>query len=205
MPNWAENLSEWLGEVPWPVWVSLAGGALFLLWFGRRPRRLKRPPDAEIEVCLSSLPRPPAEFAAGPRLTCYGLSVRIRLVIAAPLGSDAGVVAEPDVLPLLNAAIPGLGEKAQSDAAQFYLWPTQFSYEGFLAKVRRRLVLPDPEELVSPWILIMGKVIRGKRSFVLGLALLAKEDNTLGPIRIDHPHQWMEVLRLTAPRPAPLN
>lgn len=203
LPDWAGQFAARLGDVPWLVWVSLAGGAVVLLRLGRRGRRQRRPSDAEVEVHLSTLPPPPAEFVAGPQLTCHGLPVRIRVVIAAPLGLDAGAVAGPDVLPLLNAAIPGLGEKAQVDAAQFFLWPTQFSYEGFVAAVRRKLVLPDPEEHLSPWILVMGKVSRGKRFFVLGMALLAKQANTLGPIRIDHPHQWMERLTLAVHRPNP--
>ncbi|HMP01208.1 MAG TPA: hypothetical protein PKD86_09470 [Gemmatales bacterium] len=176
-----------------------AGGVVLLMLLSllrrwRRPGRSQRP---ETEVHLAKLPPPPAQFADGPRLSCHGVDVRLRVVVAAPLGLDSGVVVRADILPLLEAAMPGLGNQAVVDAPLLQAWATQFSYEGFVAAVRRSLVLPDPDEPLSPWILLAGKVIRGKRPFALGLALLGAQPNTLGPVRLDHPHQWMEVLRLS--------
>lgn len=195
--QWLSQLPENVKELPAYVWVAAASLVVLVVLLSRLRRRPMRTAPPEGEVRLVDLPPPPAEFADGSRLTCHGLPVRVRVVVAAPLGLDAGAVAVTDVAPLLDAAMPGLGDQAQLDAALVAAWPTQFSYEGFVASVRRCLVMPDPDEPLSPWILVAGRVMRGKRPFALGLALLAKQDNTLGPLRIDQPHQWMEVLRLS--------
>lgn len=180
--------------------LLLAGGvglgllllAVLLVLLRRRPAPVAEPALTE---ALAELPPPPPLAEGEEPLRCHGLPVRIRLIVAAPLGTDAGGLAIEDVVPLLEAAMPGLGALAHRDQPKVRLWPTQLSTQGFTASFRRHAQLPDPEATVKPWIQLCGRVLRHRRPFALGLALLADRDHTLGPLVLEKPHQWMEVLR----------
>jgi hypothetical protein len=188
-----------------PLGPFLLGGggivlALILLaiivgWLRQRPGPVAQP---DLTVELGALaPPPPLPEGAQP-LRCHALPCRIRLIVAAPLGTDAGAIIIEDVLPMLDAAMPGLAAIAHRDQPLVRLWPTQLSNQGFAAAFRRHAQLPNPEATIKPWILVMGRVLRHGRSFALGLALLADREHTLGPIQLDKPHEWMEVLQQPA-------
>jgi hypothetical protein len=132
-------------------------------------------------------------------LVLYGLPVRVRLVVVAPLGLDAGSVAPQEAPHLLDLAVPGLSQRLQLDQPRVRLWPMQLSHQGFVAGFRRNSQLPDGEDRVRRWVLVMGKVLRNGSPIAVGLALQSTEPNTLGPVVLNYPHQWMEVLRYAGP------
>ena len=178
------------------VGVGVVFGLMLLTALVKLFRR-RSTPVAEVELTeeLGQLPPAPPLAEGALPLQCHGLKCRIRLLVVAPLGTDAGSVAIEDVIPLLESAMPGLGAIARRDQPRIRLWPTQLSTQGFTAAFRRHAQLPDPEATIKPWILVMGRVLRLRRPFALGMALLADRDHTLGPIQLDKPHEWMEVIR----------
>ncbi len=184
-------------------WLLIAAGlgviALLIIWLllrglvrgrGRRRRRIA----TELTEDLAAYPPPPALWG-NQRLTVYDLPARLRLVVAAPLGLEGGEVWDNQIEWLLDQAAPGLGALVRSDRPRVRVWPTQMSKEGFAASFRRHTLVPD-ERGVSRWILLVGRILVARRPVALGLALLANQDNTLGRITLDQPHEWMTVLRI---------
>jgi hypothetical protein len=170
---------------------------LVLLGLVRRLFRRRGPtPLAESGLLedLATYPNPPALWGQR-RLTLHGLPVRVRLVVAAPLGYEAGEVRPDQIEGVLDQVMPGLGQIIKSDKPRVRVWPTQLSYQGFIAAFRRNTQLPGGGGPVSRWVLLMGKGLIDRRPVALGLAFLADQDNTLARVTLEHPHQWMEVLR----------
>jgi hypothetical protein len=194
------DVQNFLNAGGWLVGVAvLALVALLILWslvrsvFRRRRKPIQGDPD--LTENLAGYPLPPALWGS-KRLTVHDLPVRLRLVVAAPLGTEGGSLAAEDIELLLDHVIPGLSAFLKSDKPRVRAWPTQLSHLGFAAAFRRFTQRPDPENQVSRWILVMGKALVGKRPLALGFAVLADRDNTLNRVVIEQPHQWMEVVKI---------
>lgn len=196
------EVRDFLNAGGWLLIVGI-GGLILLVVVAALVRRLfaaarRRPPLAQLALTedLSTYPPPPASW--GPRrLTIYGLPARVRLVVLAPLGLEAGQLRPEDAEALLDQVVPGLGAFVRSDRPRVRVWPTQLSHQGFFAALRRHTLFPGGEErTLTRWVLLMGRVFFNHRPIGLGLALLADQDNTLGRITLEHPHQWAEALRM---------
>lgn len=206
-----DALKPWIEAAPPEIQPFLNGGGWLLVvaivaivgllivfgllgaLFGRRRKRIAEIPDLTED--LGNYPPPPALWG-DRRLTVYELPVRLRLVVAAPLGTESVLLREEDVGQLLDVVVPGLSVLLKTDKPRVRIWPTQLSQQGFVAAFRRHARRPDPENSVSRWVLVMGKALVGRRPVALGFALLADRDNTLNRVIVEQPHQWMEVLRL---------
>jgi hypothetical protein len=184
-------------------WLLVAAGvgliALLIIWLllrsvVRGKGRRRRPAEAEWTEDLTAYPPPPALWGS-QRLSVYDLPVRLRLVVAAPLGLE-GADVKPEQVPwLLDQVVPGLGAIVRSDRPRVRVWPMQLSKEGFAAAFRRRTMTSE-ERGPSRWVLLMGRMIVDRRPVALGLAFLANQDNTLGRITLEQPHEWMAVIRV---------
>ncbi len=188
------NAGGWLVIVLLVALVALA-----ILWgFLRRlfrPRRRTAVTEPNLTEDLSTYPPPPPLWGE-QRLTIYGLPVRLRLVVAAPLGYEAGQVRGEDIEAILGQVVPGLGQVVRGDKPRIYIWPTQLSYQGFAAAFRRNTLLPDPESQLTRWVLLMGKALVERRPLAIGLVLLSEQENTIARVSLEHPHQWFETLRV---------
>lgn len=182
-------------------WATLGilATLVFLLVLSGMLRRWRKKksnlPNLELLEELASYPPPPQLPREHRPLLLYGLSVRARLIVIAPLGLDAGTIDQSDVEPVLNRMVPGLSERLTSDMPRVRLWPMQFSHAGFVAAFRRNTPLPSGEDRIKRWVLVIGKVLRDGSPIAVGLALQSNEENTLGPVVLQHAHQWMEVMR----------
>src|SRR5439155_16555717 len=120
--------------------------------FQHRPRSLEEA-DREFQENLGDYP-PPAPTDAR-RLTLYHLPVRLRLVVLAAIGTDAGIE-EGTALQLLDRIVPGLGVIATQEQARIRIWPAQVSQQGFTVAFHRRTQRPEPEGEPSNWVLAAG-------------------------------------------------
>jgi hypothetical protein len=154
--------------------------------------------DSPITEHLAEYPPPPAQNAER-LLTLYGMPARLRLVVAAPLGKEASKV-DATVPTLLDRVVPGLGQLIEADMPRVRVWPTQLSHQGFNASFRRFAKTPAALNNVSRWVLLMGRVFIENRPIGLGLALLTSQENTLGRIVLEQPHDWMQALRIKTKR-----
>lgn len=175
-------------------YAAVGGGLLALLllvlWV-RRGRRAPVDPESGLLEDLSTYPPP------GPspqRLFVRGEPMRLRLVVAAPLGKRA-LPANGAAEPLLDEVLRGLGEIARMDRPRIRIWPAQLSYQGFGPTFFRLTRRPEPAGKPSRWVLMAGPVRSGAGQFLLGLALCADEPNNLGNLPVQAT-EWDQVLRI---------
>ena len=175
------------------VWVfwALVSRLLRALWralFGRSP------PDLDARL-LENLAEYPAPGPPGPRrLTVEGLPVRLRLVVAAPIGKGSALTAE-QVEALLDQVVYGLGTVAQYDRPRVRAWPPRLSNAGFGPTFQRLARRPEPPGQASLWVHVAGQARVGTRMVLLGLAMLADDEVHIGRINLE-PKHWPDVLRI---------
>lgn len=138
---------------------------------------------------------PPAPAAGPRRLAVEGQPARMRLVVVAALGQQAGVSAS-EVERFLDQVLPGLGDVARQDKPRVKVWPPQLSHRGFAPTFHRVVTRPERDGADSRWVLVAGQAKVGKFPVLLGLALQADDANSLGRLTVE-PHQWAEVLRVS--------
>jgi len=200
MQDWWVRIRDYAATAEGRQMIFLVGGAilvvLVLLSLLRRWRaRDKAHPSPDLLEDLSTYQPPQSLPPNAKTLTLYGLPVRMRLVVLAPLGLDAGGITAPEVNRLMDLAVPGLGERLALDLPKIRFWPTQLSQQGFVASLRRNTQFPEAKHQLRHHVLVIGKVLRDGSPIGVGLALQSTEPNTLGPVALNYPHQWMEVMR----------
>lgn len=204
MPGWLQRLQDYIAtdEGRWTV-ISLAGALLVVLILLAALRRWRarhtQVPGVDLLEELGGYPPAPTLPTSARPLVLYGLPVRVRLVVLGPLGLEGGTINPTEVNDLLDLAVPGLGQRMKLDHPRVRLWPTQLSQQGFVAAFRRNTQLPNGDERVRHWVLVVGRILRDGRPLAVGLAVQSIEPNTLGPVVLNYPHQWMEVLRFSHP------
>jgi hypothetical protein len=185
-------------EYLWPLVVAagaiaLAGTIAVLLW---RRRRGPIEPERPIEfVDIAKLPAhgPPQ---GGRQLTCYGVPVRVAVVVVAPSGRGSAADAEVVLGDVLEAAVPGLADVARDHSPRVDRWPTQLSAQGFMQAFFAHLRLPEDHGKGTPWCSVAGRVEHKGRAYLLGVVLCAERPNSLGEITIEHAGRWLDALRL---------
>jgi hypothetical protein len=183
-----------------PVEVFIISGtavfvllAILLTLIRSRKRKPTVDPERGLREDLSAYP--PAPGAPGPkRLNVEGQPARVRLIIVAPAGQQAGIN-EDGVAGFLDQLVRGLGPIVEQDKPRIRVWPPQLSHRGFAPTFHRLITRPEPEGEVSPWVLLAGPARLGKWQVLLGMALYADQANTLGRLNFE-PHQWTEKLRV---------
>jgi len=200
MQDWLKTAQDFIttDEGRWSI-IGVVAVVVFLLILNSALRRWRRKQDglANLELLEDMATYPPAPSLPVQErpLVLYGLPVRVRLIVLGPLGKDAAELTEQDIAPILEQMVPGLKERLQADLPRVRLWPKQLSHNGFIAAFRRNTQLPQDTDRVKRWVLVVGKVLRDGSPVAVGLALQSNEANTLGPVALQHAHQWMEVLR----------
>jgi hypothetical protein len=99
----------------------------------------------------------------------------------------------------IDYAIPGLAALVCHDHPRVVIWPAQLSTMGFTNSFHRCTPTSLREDEPSPWIFLAGRAEGGGQTLFIGLGLWTEEPTTLGRRNLE-PHQWLDVLRLTAGR-----
>jgi hypothetical protein len=171
--------------------AAAAGGMLVLLVLIRWLRRTShRNPEAGLGEDLSTFP-PSPKGHRHYQLLVLGQSVRLRLVVIAPVGKKP--IGKPDSV--LEQVFRGLGEVSIDDHPRVRIWPPQLSSAGFASTFFRLTRRPDPEGKPSRWILLAGPARAGNMPVLLGLAVQADVPSKTGLLTLDE-LQWNEVLRV---------
>lgn len=204
MQEWIKTAQDFIAtdEGRWAI-VGVVGAIVFLIILNSALKRWRRGRDEKpnlelLEDMATYAPAPPLSAEQRP-LVLYGMPVRVRLIVIGPLGKDAGELKEQDVGPIVEQIVPGLKDRLAADLPRVRLWPNQLSHNGFVAAFRRNTQLPHSDDRIKRWVLIAGKVLCDGSPIAVGLALQSSEANTLGPVVLQHAHQWMEVLRFGQP------
>src|SRR5262249_13971130 len=206
-PQWLVDLlpqagRDFLDAGGWYLVLALAG-VLVLIVVGLVLRSIirmfarKPPPAPEADLREDLAEYPPAPGKPGPRrLEVNGIPARVRLVVLAPVGKQAGVSAG-QAEQLLEYVVRGLGGVCQHDKPRVRVWPSQLSVEGFGNQFHRFTAKPEGEGHPSRWALVAGKARVGQSYILVGLALHTDEEQTLPPLMLE-PQQWNDVLRIKA-------
>jgi hypothetical protein len=181
------------------VFYAVGGGALLLLlllilWI-RRGRAAPVDPEHGLIENLGAYPPP----GPGPqRLILHGQPLRLRLIVVAPMGKRP-LPADGAVEPMLDQVLPGLGEIVRQDRPRIRVWPAQLSHQGFAPTFFRLTRQPEPPGKPSPWVLLAGPARAGGQQLLLGLALMADSETSLGNMPLQA-HEWTQALRVGARR-----
>ncbi|MCI0378329.1 MAG: hypothetical protein L0215_12040 [Gemmataceae bacterium] len=201
-PEWFRNLfpegaRNFGGTYGWYAVLIVVGLLLLLLLWAVLTRLLRRPPEKPTRQSFEEILNdyPDASPKSGDRqLRFEGVPVRLRLVVVAPSGTGSEVDQE-EVEKMLDGVVPGLGEIYKEDLPRLRIWPTQLSHEGFANQFHRNMIVPEPENEPTRWVLVAGRARAGKRQIMLGLALQAVKPTTIARQFIDA-HQWALLLKV---------
>lgn len=179
-----------------PDQLALLGGVVFLAFLVVvmvvlfRRKKKKMDPEGVLVEDLALLPPPPGR-QRHYKLLAFNQSVRVRLVVVAPVGKqDLGKVDSA-----LEQVLRGLGEVSFDDRARVRVWPGQLSMNAFAPTFFRVTRRPEPADTPSRWILLAGPARVGGISVLLGLALEGETATRVGSVVMNET-KWVEVLRV---------
>ena len=199
----AEPLS-WATE-HW-AWLA-AGGALLaalflavvvLAWLLLRRKRPPPPADESIDeraIDVSELDAHPPD-ALGPQLEVYGTPVRVAVVVMAPPGRGGSVPLKKELPALAEYLLPNLGQVLIAQQPLYARWPLQLSTQGFVQSFYNKVSLPGDHGKGTPWCSLAGKFEAHGQVYLIGLLCCAAAPNGLGEIAVEHPGQWLQILRV---------
>ena len=190
-----------VGGIPTKQLMYYIGGGLlalaavmlvFKLAFGKK-KTPKKKTESGLSEDLAEYP-PPPNVMGSRQLTVSGISARVRLVVVAPAG-NAMDIGKGQVAAVLERVIPGCEEVLDADRPRRRVWPAQPSVRGFLPKFTRHVVPPEDGDDADRWVLVCGPGRIGKRSVLIGLALLADEPLHEEIMEME-PEDWKRVVRV---------
>ncbi len=184
----------------WP-WVASGAAVLAVLAIGvavvwLRRRQLRPPPLPEIvAIDLASVGQigPPE---AGPELRCYGLGVRLAVLVLAPSGRLREVPTGIERSAMIDQVVPGLAKVAAAHGSLVYVWPPQLSPRGFAHAFFTSVKLPGDRGKGTPWCSAAGKFEADGEQYMAGMALCAGKPNSLSQFIVEVPGEWLELLRV---------
>ena len=165
-----------------------------IVWRLRRRPAAQPTPDTDLSIHVARLPLGgPQE--SGPRLECYGVPVRLAVVVVAPVGRAGAVPAQEQWPKLFECLLPGLIDVIGADQPLIRFWPAQLSSQGFTHTFFHRVALPGDHGQNTPWCSVAGKFNFAGQSFLAGLVCCAAGPNGLSPIVVQQ-GMWLDVLRV---------
>jgi len=210
-----EQLQPYITWLPEPARDFLAKGGIWLvaglaalviliwlrgmskrLWKALRKKNTGRKKPVELQaVNLGDIPRSGA--SQGSRmLTVRQIPARLRAVVLAPAGSDAGELHRGMTEAILDHALPGLGDIADHDNPQVTMWPRQYSLDGFQQAFFSHVTRSEGDHKRSRFVLLAGPITMGRFAIHAGLALECGETCALGNIRVGK-DKWAEAIAAT--------
>lgn len=162
-------------------------------------RRVKSPPVAEEDIDERAIDvatldaSPPAD--SGPLLEVYGTPVRVAIVVVAPPGRGGTVPPKKELPALAEFLLPNLGEVLIAHQPRYVRWPPQLSSQGFVQSFFNKLSLPGDHGKGTEWCSLAGKFEAHGQLYLVGLLCCAAAPNGLGEITVEHPGQWLQILR----------
>lgn len=162
----------------------------------RRPRQQPSPPVSSLDVAVAKLPAhgPPNE---SPRLECYGVPVRLAVLVLAPVGRSGHMPPADQLVNVVDLLLPGLVDVVSLHRPEVRFWPPQLSSQGFVHAFFHHCALPGDKGKGTPWCSVAGKFNAAGEHLLAGLVCCADRPIGLGQIAIAHEGQWNDVLRIT--------
>ncbi|HZL89488.1 MAG TPA: hypothetical protein VFB96_14080 [Pirellulaceae bacterium] len=175
----------------------LAVALLSVAWVLLRRRKIAPLANEEVldrSVDVAALDaHPPA--AAGPQLEVYGTPVRVAVVVMAPPGRGGSVPPKKELPALSEFLVPNLGAVLIASQPLYVRWSPQLSSQGFVQSFFNKLSLPGDHGKGTVWCSLAGKFEAHGQLYLVGLVCCASAPNGLGEITVEHPGEWLQILR----------
>jgi hypothetical protein len=179
------------------VLAILAVALISVAWLLLRRRTVRPLVDQEVDdraIDVSALDvHPPA--ATGPQLEVYGTPVRVAVVVMAPPGRGGTVPPKKELPALVEFLVPNLGAVLIASQPQYVRWSPQLSSQGFVQSFFNKLSLPGDHGKGTVWCSLAGKFEAHGQLYLVGLVCCAAAPNGLGEITVEHPGEWLQILR----------
>jgi hypothetical protein len=161
----------------------------------RRRRRTPLPSSPKLTIPLATLGEngPPPGL---PVLEFYNVPMRLAAVVLAPVGRMSELPPDEELLPLVEAIVPGLDKIAELHRPLIRRWPSQVSVNGFAHLFFSNAKLPGDAGKGSPWSSMAGMFKAKGTPVMAGLVFRAAQPNSLGQQIIESEHQWLGCLRV---------
>jgi hypothetical protein len=175
----------------------LATTLITIAWLLLRRRKAAPPTSDEAEdrgIDVSTLDAiPPA--ATGPQLEVYGTPVRVAVVVMAPPGRGGTVPIKKELPALAEYLVPSLGAVLIAGQPLYVRWLPQLSSQGFVQSFFNKFALPGDKGKGTVWCSLAGKFEAHGQLYLVGLVCCSAAPNGLGEITVEHPGEWLQILR----------
>ena len=166
----------------------------YLLLRKKRPASVAEEEIDDRAIDVASLDAsPPA--ASGPQLDVYGTPHRVAVVVMAPSGRSGSVPVKKELPALAEYLVPNLGAVLVAHQPRYVRWPPQLSTQGFVQSFFNKLSLPGDHGKATPWCSLAGKLEAHGQLYLVGLVCCAAAPNGLGEITVEHPGEWLQIVR----------
>ncbi len=180
----------------WLVLATIGVVVLLVVWklLLRPKRRLPlQTPDLAIDVMALPTESPAAD---APKLTYYGVSVRLAALVLAPAGRARELPPLNQLGEVIDAIFPGLARVVETHRTLVRRWPTQLSASGFAHQFFTHARLPGQGGKGSPWSLAAGVFKIEGQPVMAGLIFRAAGPTSLGQMIVEREAQWFDILRI---------
>lgn len=190
--NWALLAA---GAVLLAAVIFLVAIAVWLVLRRKRPLPAAEEPIDERAIDVTLLDsHPPA--TDGPQLEIYGTPVRVAVVVMAPPGRGGSVPLKKELPALAEYLLPNLGPVLIAQQPLYARWPLQLSTQGFVQSFFNKVALPGDHGKGTKWCSLAGKFEAHGQLYLVGLLCCATASNGLGEITVEHPGQWLQIMRV---------
>lgn len=190
-------MTAWLGAAALLIFVVIL--VVIVVRRSRAERRRRETNEQDLTIDLQGLPALPVP-PGGPQLECYGVQVRLRVLVVAPAGRG-DPPDRADLPRIVEALIPNLMPVLDAHQPIFRMWPPQLSTTGFRHALFNNIRLPGDHGKNTPWCGVVGRFHYDGRPLLAALICSAETPNGLGEIEIEHEGRWLDAVRVRAEHP----
>jgi hypothetical protein len=113
----------------------------------------------------------------------------------APSGRGGTVPPKKELPAISEFLVPSLGDILVAHQPNYVRWPPQLSSQGFVQSFFNKLSLPGDHGKGTPWCSLAGRFEAHGQVYLVGLLCCAAAPNGLGEITVEHPGEWLQILR----------
>ena len=159
----------------------------------KKPLAERTPPNLSIAVANLD---PTGPQGLHTYLEVYCVPLRLAVLVLAPAGRGNRLPAAARIPAVIETLIPGLATIYQVHAPLLRLWPAQLSSHGFTNSFFSNVKLPGDHGKGTRWSSVAGKFAPFDHQYLIGMLCVADSENGLGELTIEHPGQWLDIVRV---------
>tara|TARA_B100000945_G_scaffold316626_1_gene317901 strand:+ start:1523 stop:2101 length:579 start_codon:yes stop_codon:yes gene_type:complete len=168
--------------------------SLVIFISGRNKKQTTDEQQVNLTIAIEKLPLLPV-INEPVRMEIYGSPVRIRALVISPIGRGQSLPEKEHLGNILNHFIPDFMRILELHQPIFRKWPEQLSSNGFIQSFFNNLAIPNKGQ-GTVWCSIAGKIEVLGSGYLIGMVCNTATPNSLSQITVQHPGQWLDILRV---------